>query len=66
MTYAEEGMSKEYHQAVAMIHARSIRTMYSKRAKQKARSECLAHLRASLSPAAATVEQIIRTEQFGV
>jgi hypothetical protein len=66
MTQAEEGMSKEYHQAVAMLHARSIRSMYSKRAKQKARSECLAHLRASLCPAAATVEQILKNTEASV
>jgi hypothetical protein len=46
-------LCKEYHQAVAMLHARSIRTMYSKDRKQKARSECLAHLRASLCPSVA-------------
>lgn len=64
MTEAEQAMSKEYHQAVAMLHARSIRSMYSKRAKQKARSECLAHLRASLCSSAATVEQILKTPEI--
>jgi hypothetical protein len=59
-------LSKEYHQAVAMLHAQSIRSIYSKDRKQKARSECLAHLRASLCPTAPTVEQILLTERFGV
>lgn len=49
----EPGMSKEYYQAVAMLHARSVRQQYSKSGKQKARSECLAHLRASLCPSVA-------------
>lgn len=63
MTKEEQGMSKEYHQAVAMLHARSVRSMYSKREKQKARSECLAHLRASLCSTGATVEQIFKTSE---
>jgi hypothetical protein len=56
-------MSKEFHQAVAMLHARSVRNMYSKDRKQKARSECLAHLRASLCPTAPTVEQVLKSSE---
>lgn len=61
---AELHISKEYHQAVAMLHARSIRHMYSKDKKQKARSECLAHLRASLCPTAPTVEQVLKSSEI--
>ena len=49
----EEHISKEGHQALAMLHARAIRTLYSPSAKEKARRELLAHLRASLRPVAA-------------
>lgn len=49
----EEHISKEGHQALAMLHARAIRTLYSPSAKEKARKEVLHHLRASLRPVAA-------------
>jgi len=58
-------LSKEYHQAVAMLHARSIRSMYSKDRKQKARSECLAHLRASLCPSVAAEGSIHSNVRVG-
>ena len=45
--------SKEFHQALAMLHARAIHTLYSPSAKEKARKEVLHHLRASLRPVAA-------------
>ena len=48
----EEHISKEAHQALAMLHTRAIRTLYSPSAKEKARKEVLHHLRASLRPAA--------------
>ncbi len=41
--------SREYHQSVAMLCARAVRSSYSKDNKQQARRECLAHLRASLA-----------------
>lgn len=44
--------SKEFHQAMAMFNACAVASSYSKNTKQKARSECLSHLRASLRPAA--------------
>lgn len=62
----EPGMSKEYYQAVAMLHARSIKGMYSIPGKQKARSECLAHLRASLCPSAATGGRITKNAEAQV
>lgn len=46
--------SKEEHQAQAMEYARQVRASYSAEAKKKARSACLAHLRASLCASAAT------------
>lgn len=46
--------SKEEHQAQAMEYARQVRASYSDEAKKKARSACLAHLRASLCASAAT------------
>ena len=49
----EEHISKEGHQALAMLHARAIRTLYSPSAKEKARKEVIHHLRASLRPVAA-------------
>lgn len=50
----DERNSREFHQASAMLAARSIKGMYSKEKKQKARSEVLLHLRASLcAPVAA-------------
>ena len=49
----EEHISKEWHQALAMLHARAIRTLYSPSAKEKARKEAPHHLRASLRPVAA-------------
>lgn len=53
MTIAtEEIISREGHQALAMLHARAIRSLYSRAAKEKARKEVLHHLRASLRPAA--------------
>lgn len=61
----EEGMSREYHQAVAMLHARSVKHMYSNAGKQKARSECLAHLRASLCPSVAPEGRISNNSQNG-
>lgn len=51
--YEQEPLSREAHQALAMLHARAIRTLYSPSAKEKARRELLAHLRASLRPVAA-------------
>ena len=53
-TTTDEPISKEAHQALAMLHARAVRALYSRSAKQKARSDCLSHLRASLcAPVAA-------------
>lgn len=49
MSAFAEVPSKEYHQAVAMLCARAVRSSYSKDHKQQARRECLAHLRASLA-----------------
>ena len=46
--------SREEHQAQAMEYARQVRASYSAEAKKKARSACLAHLRASLCASAAT------------
>jgi hypothetical protein len=62
---SELEMSKEYHQAVAMLHARSVAIQYSKTGKQKARSECLAHLRASLCPSVAPEGRISNSSQNG-
>lgn len=53
MNACAEVLSKEYHQAVAMLCARAVRNSYSKDHKQQARSECLTHLRASLRTVAA-------------
>ncbi|RJG10946.1 hypothetical protein D3879_14805 [Pseudomonas cavernicola] len=60
-----EVRSKEFHQAMAMLSARSVRGMYSEEKKQKARRECLGHLRASLRPPVAAGENmdIQRREQ---
>lgn len=41
--------TKEFHQQEAMSAAESIRSQYSDVAKKKARSDCVSHLRASLS-----------------
>jgi hypothetical protein len=46
--------SREEHQAQAMEFARQVRASYSADGKKKARSACLAHLRASLCASAAT------------
>lgn len=45
--------SKEFHQAMAMLHAQAVRSLYSAQHKQQARRDCLSHLRASLRPVAA-------------
>lgn len=49
----EEPISREAHQAIAMLHARAVGQSYSEIAKKKARRGCLSHLRASLRPVAA-------------
>ncbi|WP_236175379.1 hypothetical protein [Pseudomonas pseudonitroreducens] len=49
MTAPADLQSKEFHQAMAMLFARAVRESYSADHKQKARSMCLAHLRASLA-----------------
>ncbi|MDV5861372.1 hypothetical protein QM298_10675 [Pseudomonas mendocina] len=52
MNICADVLSKEYHQAVAMLCARAVRTSYSKDHKQQARRDVLDHLRASLRTAA--------------
>lgn len=58
-----EVFSKEFHQAMAMLSARAVKSCFSKDRKQKARSECLAHLRASLCCPAATGESTEKQRQ---
>ncbi len=53
MNACAEVPSKEYHQAVAMLCARAVRSSYSQDHKQQARRDVLDHLRASLRPVAA-------------
>ena len=53
MNAKAEVHSREFHQAMAMLCARAVRTSYSADHKQQARRDCLSHLRASLRPVAA-------------
>ena len=53
MNAPAEVYSKEFHQAMAMLHAKAVREQYAETAKKKARRDCLSHLRASLRPVAA-------------
>lgn len=57
MTAQAEVQSKEYHQAMAMLFARAVRTSYSKDHKQEARRKCLAHLRASIARPSVAAEE---------
>lgn len=54
MDAAIEPLSKEAHQALAMLHARAIRGLYSESHKRESRGACLMHLRLSLARPAAT------------
>lgn len=57
-------MTKKQHQYFAMIAAKRIRACKGTE-KEKARKDCLSHLRASLSTPAAT-GAIDSTKRFGV
>jgi hypothetical protein len=59
-----EAGSKEFHQQEAAKSAFLVRNCYSEPAKKKARSDCMSHLRASLSRSGATETSIsnIRTQ----
>lgn len=48
-----EVISREGHQALAMLHARAIRDMYSEAKKQESRRAVCQHLRLSLCPSVA-------------
>lgn len=54
MSAQVELLSKEAHQALAMLHARAIRNLYSEAKKQESRRAVCQHLRLSLAPPAAT------------
>nr|WP_019365287.1 hypothetical protein [Pseudomonas luteola] len=46
--------SKEFHQALARRAANLVGSYYSETAKEKARKDCISHLRASLAKSGAT------------
>lgn len=49
MNAQAELLSKEAHQALAMLHARAIRNLYSETKKQESRRAVCQHLRLSLA-----------------
>ncbi|MNE71134.1 hypothetical protein D3C80_1669810 [compost metagenome] len=59
-----QALSKEAHQALAMLHARAIAQMYSESKKRESLKALLMHLRLSLAqPVAAGKSAINKTTQ---
>lgn len=57
-----EVISREGHQALAMLHARAIRDMYSEAKKQESRRAVCQHLRLSLAQPAATGKSVFNNQ----
>lgn len=61
-----EIISREAHQALAMLHAKAIRTLYSEEKKQESRRALLGHLRLSLAQPVAAGKSAFNNVSQGV
>ena len=66
MNAKAEIISREGHQAMAMLHPKAIRTLYSEAKKQESRRAVCQHLRLPLAQPAATGKSVFNNVTQGV